>query len=283
MVLYIVGLGMWDEKDVTVSGLEAIRKSERVILEMYTSVLLCDSSRLEKFYGKEIEVADRETVEQGIEPILRDAAERDVSFLVVGDPFGATTHTDLVLRAAQLGVPTVVIHNASIMNAIGCCGLQLYRFGQTVSMVFFTDDWKPESFYERIEENLNMGLHTLCLVDIKVKEQTIQNMMLGNKVFEPPRFMTVNTCIEQMLEVEKKLRRNVCAKDSICVGLARVGSEEQHIACGTMEELAVHDFGEPLHSVVIPARSLHELEIEFLRQYTLPGSAALASFKAADS
>jgi diphthine synthase len=31
-----------------------------------------------------------------------------------------------------------VIHNASIMNAVGACGLQLYRFGEAVSIVFFT-------------------------------------------------------------------------------------------------------------------------------------------------
>ena len=44
---------------------------------------------------------------------------------VVGDPFGATTHTDLVLRAKEAGVKYQVIRNASIMNAIGCCGLQV--------------------------------------------------------------------------------------------------------------------------------------------------------------
>ena len=37
----------------------------------------------------------------------------------------ATTHTDLVLRAHQLNIPYQVIHNASIMNAVGCCGLQV--------------------------------------------------------------------------------------------------------------------------------------------------------------
>ena len=34
-----------------------------------------------------------------------------------------------------------------------------------------------------------MGLHTLCLLDIKVKEQTVENLMKGNKIFEPPRYM----------------------------------------------------------------------------------------------
>ena len=32
-----------------------------------------------------------------------------VAFLVVGDPFGATTHSDLVLRAKELGVPHQVL------------------------------------------------------------------------------------------------------------------------------------------------------------------------------
>ena len=37
----------------------------------------------------------------------------------------ATTHTDMVLRAKEKGIEVKSIHNASIMNAIGCCGLQV--------------------------------------------------------------------------------------------------------------------------------------------------------------
>lgn len=37
----------------------------------------------------------------------------------------ATTHSDLVIRAKQSGVQYRVIHNASILNAVGCCGLQV--------------------------------------------------------------------------------------------------------------------------------------------------------------
>ena len=88
----------------------------------------------------------------------------------------ATTHTDIVLRARSLNIPTRIIHNASIMNAIGACGLQLYNFGQTVSLVFFTETWKPDSFYDRIKENADLGMHTLILLDIKVKEQSEENL-----------------------------------------------------------------------------------------------------------
>jgi diphthine methyl ester synthase len=62
------------------------------------------------------------------------------------------------------------------MNAAGASGLQLYNFGQTVSLVFFTETWKPGSFYDRIKENADIGLHTLVLLDIKVKEQSEENL-----------------------------------------------------------------------------------------------------------
>lgn len=54
--------------------------------------------------------------------------------------FSATTHTDLEMRARSQGIPVCIIHNASIMNAVGACGLQLYRFGEAISIVFFTGE-----------------------------------------------------------------------------------------------------------------------------------------------
>ena len=63
------------------------------------------------------------------------------------------------------------------MNAIAQTGLQLYQFGQTVSICFFRDNWKPDSFYDKIKINAQHGFHTLCLLDIKVKEQSVENMM----------------------------------------------------------------------------------------------------------
>jgi len=62
------------------------------------------------------------------------------------------------------------------MNAVGASGLQLYNFGQTVSLVFFTETWKPDSFYDRVKENSILGMHTLILLDIKVKEQSEENL-----------------------------------------------------------------------------------------------------------
>ena len=41
-MLYLVGLGLADEKDITVRGLEIVRRAARVYLEAYTSILLVD-------------------------------------------------------------------------------------------------------------------------------------------------------------------------------------------------------------------------------------------------
>lgn len=38
-MLYLVGLGLGDAKDITVKGLEVVRRCRRVYLEAYTSVL----------------------------------------------------------------------------------------------------------------------------------------------------------------------------------------------------------------------------------------------------
>ncbi|XP_008958823.1 diphthine methyl ester synthase isoform X3 [Pan paniscus] len=176
-MLYLIGLGLGDAKDITVKGLEVVRRCSRVYLEAYTSVLTVGKEALEEFYGRKLVVADREEVEQEADNILKDADISDVAFLVVGDPFGATTHSDLVLRATKLGIPYRVIHNASIMNAVGCCGLQLYKFGETVSIVFWTDTWRPESFFDKVKKNRQNGMHTLCLLDIKVKEQSLENLI----------------------------------------------------------------------------------------------------------
>ncbi|TPX31735.1 hypothetical protein SmJEL517_g05006 [Synchytrium microbalum] len=267
-MLYVVGLGLADEKDVTVKGLEAIKKCERVYLEAYTSILLVEKTILEEFYGKPIVIADREMVESEADTILDGADKIDVAFLVVGDPFGATTHTDLMLRARERNIPTMAIHNASIMNAVGACGLQLYNYGATVSIVYFQDDWRPDSFYEKIKGNQSLGLHTLCLLDIKVKEQSIENMARGRKIYEPPRYMSVNLAVAQLLEIEEKRGEGVCGANTIAVGLARVGASNQRIVSGTLSELLNADFGPPLHSLVL-AGNMHFLEADALKVFAL--------------
>lgn len=278
-MLYLIGLGLADEKDITVRGVEAMQRCAKVYLEAYTSILTVGKERLEAAYNVTIEIADREMVETGFDRVLEGGCEGGVALLVVGDPYGATTHADLVLRARKLGIGVEVIYNASIMNAIGCCGLSLYRYGETVSIPFFTDEWRPDSFYDRIVANRRNGLHTLCLLDIKVKEPTLESLARGKPVYMPPRFMSVNTALEQLLEIERARGEGVCTPEARCIGVARVGCADQRIVVGTAAELLSVEFGPPLHSMVIVGDP-HPLEEELLQGFGLPASEAPAAAEA---
>lgn len=307
-MLFLIGLGLGDAKDITLNGLEIVKKVGKVYLENYTSILSCGQQELEALYGRSIVVADREMIEQECKEIL-DAAETEegAAVLVVGDPMNATTHTDLLLRAASRDIPYRIIHNASIVNAVACCGLQIYNFGETVSIPFWTETWQPDSFYDKILRNKTNGLHTLCLLDIKVKELNLEMLMKGIKQDEPPRFMTFSQAAEQLVntirrrrvdfgshgndttiesqismeqssgdlkppmtksiseESEKSLAAgcDLLNEQTICIGLARVGSSTQTIVKTTLIEAINVDLGAPLHSLVIPG-ALHPLEDEIL-------------------
>lgn len=49
-MLYIIGLGLCDETDITVKGLNAIKSCERVYLEAYTSILMISQEKLVTFF-----------------------------------------------------------------------------------------------------------------------------------------------------------------------------------------------------------------------------------------
>lgn len=266
-MLWMIGLGLGDAGDITVKGRDALQKCSLVYLEAYTSILPgLGREDLAAAYGLSGQIleADRELVESGCEEMLERSKYENVAFLVVGDALCATTHCDLWLRARKMGVKVNVIHNASVMNAIAACGLQLYRFGETISIPYWTDDWRPASFYDKILMNRRSGLHSLCLLDIKTKEQTIENLMRGRKIYEPPRFMTVAQALGQLIAIEQDRKEGICSSSALVVGVARLGREDQAIAFGKLEEVARVDLGDPLHSLVICASELHELEREFL-------------------
>lgn len=67
MVFYIIGLGLGDERDISIKGLDAVRTCEKIYLESYTSILGVNKQKLEQFYQKEILEADRECCETGID------------------------------------------------------------------------------------------------------------------------------------------------------------------------------------------------------------------------
>ena len=139
----------------------------------------------------------------------------------------------------------------------------MYLFGQTISIPYFDKSHANISYYDKILENQSIGIHTLCLLDIKVKEPTFETMTMEKKEFLPPRYMSVAEGIAQLLEIGEREDRQgrVISPDTICIGLARVGKADQKIFAAPMHELANTDFGAPLHSLVVPG-DMREYEWE---------------------
>jgi diphthine synthase len=110
-------------------------------------------------------------------------------------------------------------------------------------------------------------MHTLCLLDIKVKEPDYEMMAKGKGIrYRPPRFMTVNTAIDQLLDVEATRKEGVLSLDSLAVGMARLGQDSQCIRFGTLAQLQNEDFGLPLHCMAL-CGDLHPLEVQYLELF----------------
>lgn len=276
-MLYFISLGLGDETDITIKGKNCIELCDIVYLDHYTAILGVDIERLNKFHNKQIILADRELIESGTE-ILNNSLQYNVALLVVGDCFAATTHHDLYLRAVQQNIQINVVHNASIINGVGICGLQLYRYGECVSIPYFTAQWKPISFYHKIKSNTLSGLHTLCLLDIRVKEQLPEDIAKNNKIYQPPRYMTINQSIHQLLDTHTIIYNQhvngnndqpfipAYTGDTCAFGVARIGSSTEQIISGTLNELLLIDFGLPLHSLIL-CGTMHDMELDMYNHY----------------
>lgn len=251
MTLNLIGLGLNDEKDITLKGLELVKKADFVYLENYTSKLNCDLSYLEKLYGKKIILADRKLVEMDAEKIiLQQAREKEVAFLVAGDVFSATTHMDLYLRAKKLGIKARVVHNASVVSAIGITGLQLYKFGKITSIPLENEN--VEAPYDVLKSNQKNNLHTLFILDLEPNSNDS---------------LSVNDAIRYLLKVELKRGEKVLTDNTLCIGCAKLGSLDQIIKAGKANDLLKFDFKRGMHCLIVPSKQMHFMEEEALRLY----------------
>lgn len=249
--LMFIGLGLNDEKDITIRGLERIRESDMVFAEFYTGRLTGTTlERMESQFGKKIIVLNRDEVESG-ERIIEAARHKTVSFITVGDAMAATTHVSLRLKAINEGVETEIIHNASIITAAASVtGLQHYKFGRVATIPFPQENYSPTSPYDVIKENMKMGLHTLILLDIDEKEN---------------RCMTANEGMNLLLEIERRRGEGLLSPDTVICVVGRAGSEKPVVRAGKISKMLSEDFGPPLHALIIPGK-LHFMEEEALRK-----------------
>ncbi len=232
-MLYLISLGLSDEKDISLKGLEALKKCSEIYLENYTSFLQVSKEKLEKFYNKKIILADREFVESNFP--LEKAKKQDIALLIIGDVFSATTHISLLLEAKKNKIEVKVIHNASILTAIGITGLSLYKFGQVISI---PSNYKETSSpYENFQINHKNNMHTLFLLDLDLEIKDALNYLISKGL----------------------------DKKTLCIACEKLGSEKQKIKAGAVEKILKENFGKP-SCLIIPSK-LHFIEEEALEQW----------------
>lgn len=245
-MLYFIGMGLWDEKDISLKGWGFARECDEVYIEFYTSLL--GGTTLEKIEGlleKNVVLLERSDLEEDSATIVEKAAHKDVAILVPGDPMIATTHSAISLEARKKGVDVSVIYNASILTAVcGLTGLHNYRFGKSAS-ISYPHGKPPTSPINTIRANWNIDAHTLLFLDLH------------------PEPMKIGQGIGVLEEADEENT----LMGSYAVGIARAGSDRPFVRCDRLQNLKEVNFGEPLHSLVILAPKIHFMEYDFLKEF----------------
>jgi len=233
-MLYLIGLGL-DNGEITQKGINALKSVEKAYAEFYTNTETVDIEKLEERTGTEIEKLERSEVERD-DQILESAKEESTAFLVSGDPLTATTHYDIKHRAERKGIETEVVHAPSIFTSVAETGLNVYKFGRTVTL---PEHAAPESIVEHIEKNDSIGLHTMVLLDINYD---------------------ASEAAEKLVDLDSDL------EDREVLVLERANAEDQDISKLTLGEASNFEFGSTPHCIVIIGETSHK-EDEFLEAH----------------
>lgn len=253
--LFLVGMGLSDERSIPLSGLDRIEEADVVFAEMFTSLLVEGSiDRLSQLTGKEIILLGRRELEEGEEVMSAFDENERVCLLTAGDPLAATTHQELRLDAMRRGIDVEMINSGSIFTAAAAhAGLQHYKFGRTTTIGYPEPNFHPTSPLQVILENRKMGLHSLVLLDIRAHEG---------------RFMTAAEALAIIMDMGRADGPGPIDPELKVVALARLGRKDWKVAYGRIDEIRSLDMGPPPHCMVIPG-DLHFLEEEVLEHFSV--------------
>lgn len=240
-MLLLIGLGLTPPGSLSLEAWEALQSADKVYLELYTSAGI-SAENFAEFLKRPVIAANRALVES--DRLITEAAIETIALCVIGDVFSATTHSVLALECMRKDIACKAFPNAGIINGISVLGLELYKYGQTVSIPYPMLGFNPDSYLAKIASNQAAGLHTLVLLDIKADEN---------------RFMTIPEAAD-LLEGKLPI--------TLAIGVARLGFDT-HVFAGSLDELRAHKWPAPLHSIVIPG-ILNAVEQEFVELWQRP-------------
>lgn len=238
-MLYIIGLGL-NENSLSQEALNKVKKCKKVYLETYTVSLLYPVEKLEKIIQKKIILLDRTVVESL--NFVKVAKKQDVALLIYGSPLFATTHSAILEECRKLKIPFYILFNASVFDAIGQTGLQLYKFGKITSLPRWQKNYQPESFIDTVLENKKINAHSLILIDIGLDAKTALDQL--------------ETVLKNKNYSEEKIILCSC-----------LGTKNQWIIYGSIAKVKSKKIKEPF-CIIIPAQ-LHFMEEECLKNFEI--------------
>jgi len=236
-MLYLIGLGLGDEKDISVRAIEIARTCE-CYAELYTNKWFGSIEGLSKLIGKPVKVLKRRDIEENLTWFLREIKSKNVALFVPGDPLLATTHSTIVLEARRKKIPVRILHNSSIFSAIGETGLHVYKFGRSATVPF---SGQLQAVKDALKSNKKAGLHTLLLLDLDAE------MKLYMRVSDALKILLKGKVLKPMSKI---------------VAAAQLGGPNAEIHYRTVKELLQMPLSTPA-VLIVPGR-LHFHEKEFL-------------------
>ncbi|MGC8495626.1 MAG: diphthine synthase [Candidatus Micrarchaeia archaeon] len=170
-MLFLIGAGLSNE-DLSIAAINSM-KASKLYIDAYTSFIDDDRiSFLEGIAGQHATMLSRSQMEEGASRLVAEARDLDIAIVVGGDPLIATTHKIIASEAQKAGIELHVIHAVSVFSvAIGESGLDFYRFGAVCTIPKWREHYKPVSFYETLQRNIEMNLHSLLLLDYDSNEK----------------------------------------------------------------------------------------------------------------
>lgn len=251
-MIWFVGLGISGSRSIPNEAVKILSNADIVYMEQFTSpISKTDLTKIKKMTKGQFKIAKRWLVEDGSE-ILRNAKRKRVVLLSYGDPYVATTHTELRTRAIQERIKTHSIHaSSSLTSIIGQCGLHFYKIGRVATVM--SEAKSLTTPYYVTYKNIIEGNHTVLLLEYN-----------QDKGF----FLEPKDALESLIQTEKGQRRNVIGPSTFVIVASRIGLKDQAIQCGQVSSLMKADFGRPPHTVIVPGR-LHFTEADALKTMSI--------------